>query len=509
MKEYTFVPQKTSVYQPVFRSTSYQEFKTELVVPDSQPDVLRFLRSDGCVYLNRKDSTDGAVTVGGTAEVTVSYLPDGTTGIRKLEAAVPFSAELKDGNITEESQLQARVFLIGMETKMLNPRKIQLRLTIGVSVCCWEAWNLRIPQEPEEEEPELELLRESVSRLLPVEVAEKTFMLSEEFTVPALREDGAEMIGSVGEILSCTDTKVGDQLLIKGEAELELLFRTAEGKPEKTVIRYPFSQSMSFEGMVETDRYDVSVSLTGAYLTPDNSEPGKLEWELHAVIQCTQYRETLLSYNADGFCLNGTLHPRWITWNLPGYEGKERVEGNCRDLIRTPSQPSSVLSASVLFGAASLGKDEAGQKLSASGEVTVVYEGDDGRILSSKQRIGVSAPCAFPEGEQLQIELQRTGEIRQTAAEGGVEVQIPFAFSVRRYSSFALTAIGEASLEEETASDEKRPSLVIRRWHPGESLWELAKRYRSSVSLICEANGLGNDQMPQPETWTVIPIKRG
>ena len=73
--------------------TLTQEETTETIVPDYCPDIARIIETDGKIYLHSREIRDGKAEVSGTVRVTVLYTPDGESGIRTLEFAMPFTAE--------------------------------------------------------------------------------------------------------------------------------------------------------------------------------------------------------------------------------------------------------------------------------------------------------------------------------------------------------------------------------------------------------------------------------
>ena len=64
-------------------------------------------------------------------------------------------------------------------------------------------------------------------------------------------------------------------------------------------------------------------------------------------------------------------------------------------------------------------------------------------------------------------------------------------------------------MDTEAASDSaKRPSLILRRFRPDETLWDIAKQYQTTASAIREANNL-EDKSPLPEdVMLMIPRVR-
>ena len=72
--------------------TLTQEETAETIVPDYCPDIARIIETEGNVYLHSRELRDGKGEVSGTVRVTVLYTPDGESGIRTLEFAMPFTA---------------------------------------------------------------------------------------------------------------------------------------------------------------------------------------------------------------------------------------------------------------------------------------------------------------------------------------------------------------------------------------------------------------------------------
>jgi hypothetical protein len=77
--------------------------------------------------------------------------------------------------------------------------------------------------------------------------------------------------------------------------------------------------------------------------------------------------------------------------------------------------------------------------------------------------------------------------------------------TVERSRRCTWDAITAAELTEPEPG--RRPSLVLCRPKKGESLWELAKRYRTDEQAICAANGL-EQETPLPSGLLLIPRVR-
>ena len=87
----------------------------------------------------------------------------------------------------------------------------------------------------------------------------------------------------------------------------------------------------------------------------------------------------------------------------------------------------------------------------------------------------------------------------------GLELTAPVELTVERSRRCTWDAITAAELTEPEPG--RRPSLVLCRPKKGESLWELAKRYRTDEQAICAANGL-EQETPLPSGLLLIPRVR-
>lgn len=92
---------------------------------------------------------------------------------------------------------------------------------------------------------------------------------------------------------------------------------------------------------------------------------------------------------------------------------------------------------------------------------------------------------------------------------GAVSVRIPVTIETFAVQEQKLRQVSEITCGEEPTAFDSLPSLTVVRPDAACSLWELAKRYCSSVETIRAVNGLGDGaegcEMPQ---FLLIPKTR-
>jgi hypothetical protein len=86
------------------------------------------------------------------------------------------------------------------------------------------------------------------------------------------------------------------------------------------------------------------------------------------------------------------------------------------------------------------------------------------------------------------------------------ELRIPVDFFTDLTEKLRLDTLVSVQLQE--PAEKEQPALVLRRIEEGESLWNLAKAYRTDPMLIESANGIESGA-PLPSGMLLIPKVRG
>ena len=114
--------------------TLTQEETAETIVPDYCPDIARIIHTGGNVYIHSREVRDGKAAVSGTVRVSVLYTPEGEGGVRTLEFSMPFTVESDHRSLDGCVFLMADTEVEALESRMLNPRKVELVRNNGTVV---------------------------------------------------------------------------------------------------------------------------------------------------------------------------------------------------------------------------------------------------------------------------------------------------------------------------------------------------------------------------------------
>ena len=105
MKELELRRANTKGWAVVGRTSIEQEETAEVIVPDAQPDIWQVWDASTCLLLQRKEVREGQAALYGLLKVTILYQPEGTGGVERMEATLPFDAAPELPGLTRQSLL--------------------------------------------------------------------------------------------------------------------------------------------------------------------------------------------------------------------------------------------------------------------------------------------------------------------------------------------------------------------------------------------------------------------
>ena len=483
----------------------------ETIVPDYCPDIARIIDVRACLLQRGYSLAEGRLTVSGSIRLTLLYLSEDTQGLQSLEYTLPFEHtpddKFPDG--CENASVEGRV--CGAEARLLNPRKLFTRLDIiwRVTPYCREEV-IACGEIVEQSAYAIQTLCGRLDASLILSVSEKDFVFSDELTISGGREPIRELL-STKVALRVTESKsVGSKVVVKGIACLSLLYTTESGELCNYAEELPFSQLLDgvAEGEGESSVATV-LNLSGCEIHTVGESGGTrtigIKLSLHAFV--TVRCEQTVCCITDLYSTSYDLEPELARIELYQKPRFTTVTQSVREQLDTGTEVRSVLNADVCFGSVEI-RQNGSAALRAAATVTALYLDDAGVPMKVERRIEISAETEVSDNVRAMIDEVCAGDITASINANGVELRFPAEFRItcmETLSCDCLTSL-HASLPESGETDV--PALVLRALDEGQSLWDVAKRYRTTVEEIISANELAENAALEAGRLLLIPRKR-
>ncbi len=483
-------------WEAVGRRKVEREESGEMIVPDACPDVGEVLVVRPRLLLQRREAGEGRGEFAGLIKTTILYRPEGESGEAAMEVTLPFSATVEEPAITSGCILWTEPWVLTADVHLLNSRKVLVKAIYRLDVTAYCPRTESFLSLAEDPAPwGIRQQEGTVQAFLPVSIQEKAFTYQDTLTLPAGQPDPEEVLSLEARCL-CTEARVvGDKLLFKGEAVLDLLCRDGAGVCFPVRFQLPYSQVM--EGEADGDICQVSILLSDISCVQDTEDPRSFRIDLSMTAQGAVRRTLEIPVLSDLYSTIYELEAEREAVFVQTLTDRGEAQESTRILLPWPGeQPEGASCQDIQVRLV---------------RPTLRREGED---LNLDQEVAVSALCVG-ETETFGLEKTETISHRLPAGEGefclwsaeltrdpstqampeGLEVAVPLTFRWLRLEEGTCPVIRRVTLGEKRQVGEDTPSLIIRAVRGEQTLWDIAKANGAAQEDIMAASGLTDPEL--------------
>ena len=497
-------------YATVSRASTSHEESLDAIVPDTFPDIETICCALGSLEIREKLVQTDRVMVSGNIRGTLVYKGEQGGPLCALDCTIPFAALVEARGCKGQDLVFVKGSLHRLEGRMLNPRKFTLRAQFGLEtqVCAPKEYEVCQGIRGGEEEG-MQALTQTFSFESALSMKEKGFSLHEDVRQKSPEgSTGDKVLRTFGKLVTEDIRVISGKVMLRGSAQGEaLLLRQSTGAMEKESFSIPYSQIVELEGAEEGDTAQVEYSVKNCACTVSSDEEGPfLSWDIAADVMVSIHRPVQYEVLMDAFSIKGGCTLQQEPLDLPLARCQREASAEMRATLSPPEQADALLdwSASVKSCGA-IGKEGV-----AHGEVCVnlLCMTGDGQPMQYDQVVSWEGHFPPMEGEDCLCQCDISG-LSLKWADGACQLTGPVAFHLTGQSGKPVRQVVDCQMEE-NASAPARPkaSLILRRAEGGETVWLLAKSFRTSPGDIMAANHLETGGALEKGQLVMIPFQR-
>lgn len=495
------------VDEPIFDDNLEQAVEMDYALPDYYPSIFKLLkcRITPCVYACR--TAGDKLVVDGVSIVQLIYVCEDQNRIHSIEQKIPFSktAEMKAESENAIISYDARCEYANC--RVVNPRRVDLRgaISIHVTVCNQVQQNIVCDAQGSG----IQLNRSAVCVGGEHLWATKQFSVSEEVQVADLPP-----IGEVLTLEACAVPQecklIANKAVTKGEAFLHILYCSDEEEPtiQKINASVPVSQIVDMPGVEEEYECMADYKVTSCEYTVGEGG-ASIQVELDITVCCEAYLNKTTDGVDDAFSTQFELDiqskdfktEKLISmikkqvqleqdFDFPGISQVVETLYSINHVAGTVSQPGKIDFTADLELLA-LGFDNEGNPACIEKTTPVSFSID--------QDISCDDPVIKAAAQPIDAEFQLN--------DGQLHVTFRFQMVGKVICQQKWHCIIDIKPNEEKPKvRENTGALTLYYPDRGESIWDIAKRYNTSLSAIVEENGLESVQTLPENGMILIPI---
>lgn len=458
------------------------------IVPDVKPDVIASINTSGNICIYKKEILDGRVRIDGCIDAYVMYLTESEDSlVRGLNTSIDFTHMMDIPNCTSEMQLELDTTLKGIDCKVLNGRKINLKTNIEFKVKVYE-------------NKDEEIIREIVG-VENIQKQNKVLQINSLVGMGNTKVVAKDTLSidegcNFGEILkaNCEITNKEykmsyNKILIKADASVRIMYLTEENTIQTVSSQIPVMGFIDVPDISEEDICDINYLLKNFIIKPNSAEEHSISVEAEIDIDARAYDTKDIEIIDDLY--NPDFNLEFTTKNIETITQKN----NCNEMVAINENINLSEIQNILDIEANptiTNVNTINDKIIYEGEVSlkILFESNSSSRVETKQ-IDIPFNTQISTTSTAKLNINSSIEItKQNFNTNGsnLEINMELNLMASLYKTATLRIIDTLQMEE--YEQNSNCGMTIYFVKQGDTLWNIAKKFRTTVDEIVMANEL-------------------
>ena len=489
------------------RAASQVTFDTDYNVPDAKPDVGRLIQSKGDVSMDEVRLSEGKAFISGNLNVDILYVGEENQKVSSLGAKLPFDETLNLEGIASGDKMCLKWEIEDLSVHMIHSRKLNIKAIVTFYAVVDEMAGIQLPVEISEEG--ISVKRKKV-RLMSLMVHKKdTMRIKDEVTLVSNKPNIEQLLWYTIDVRGM-DLRPEDNV-VKARGELSV-FVLYSGEDEENPLQWaeyvlPFNTEVECTGCMGEmiPNIGFSVMHQSIEVKPDSDgEERVMSVDTVLELDMKLYREEEHDLILDVYSPLKECIPQgkemWLESLLVRNDSKCRVS----DRIELKESQGKILQICHSQGRVKVEKTKIVENgiqadgivfmkiLYITGNDEMPFYSVDGMIPFSHiiEANGINEDSIF----FLQADLEQLSTSMIDSNEIEVKAVISLNVLVLQCENrMIISKVEERPLDMEKI--QAMPGITVYVMKNGDSMWDIAKRFYTTVEEICELNELEEDRV--------------
>lgn len=512
--------EKQIIKKCVEKGSAFSQITLEddYIIPDSRPDVRKVIHTRGNVVFEEPRISNQALWINGRVDFHVLYRSeDEETKLENVEGSVPFQEKLSMDGLEETDRIRLTGYLEDLSASIINSRKLAVRALVEFRAAAEneETVELATGLVDAEEQVQTRIQQYQVANL---KYSQKDVLrIRKELELPTARPNIGELLFQSVDVRNLEGYLENDAIVVQGEAKICVLYRSeGDGTIECCEISEPIQGRVDSRLSDGTGIAWITVEPGAADVAVREDYDGEqrgLGVEMNFDIEAKVWTEENVPVLADLYALDRTVIPGQQKLAMERLLVQNQTKLRLADQFSLEEDQEKILQICCCCGAVhleSLEMEERGLMAEGTLSVHLLYRTGD-------ELLPVSHTQVFLPIEQL-VEFPRSdGEVRYHLQAGMEQLQANLldgaAFEVKAMVSLNVIAFEEVIVDNMTEVEEepldreelqRQPGIVGYVVKEGELLWDIARKYHTTVDRISSANDISAEDLPTGRKLLIV-----
>lgn len=465
-----------------------------IIIPDVKPDVLSIISSSGNVYVYKKELSNGRIKIDGGIQIDIIYLADNeVNNIRALHSTLDFSKVFEIDNAKENDIFSLELGVKSVDTKILNGRKVSIEATIEAKITVYS-----------NEEKDIVKAISNQSNMQ---------MISDSININSLRgcgetvsiaKDTISIDDNLADILNTRinvknrETKISyNKVLSKADIALQIMYITEDEQIKKVTAEIPVMGFIDIQGVTDNEICDTIYQIRNIDIKPNNVENHSIGIEVEFLIICNAYENREINVIQDLYSPEENIIMEQENINL--MQNKRNIIDSCdvQEKINVSNvKDNKIYDINIIPQIVKYNILNNSISYELELNIFMLFESNiTNRIEENSQKISFTHVVNIEnvnKNSVVETNIEIDSKDYVCTSEGSIDLNVGMKFMINTYFKNPIDVV--CGLRSESIDDSTRNnSLVIYYVKNGDTLWKIAKKFRSTMDEIAKVNGIENE----------------
>lgn len=480
---------KISINQSLGVEKNVFQVENDIIVNDIKPDVLSIIDTNGVLCVNKKEVMDGKIKLEGEVNTYIIYLADDENStVRSLNTVLNFNEiiELKDYNENMDVCISCR--LKDIESRIINGRKISLKALIEVQSKLYLDTNIDVVNRIDSIE-NMHVLK--TNEQIVSCIGKGTTKVNAKDTISIDEADDVAEIMKVNLRVIDKEIKISyNKVLVKADVDIKVLYLTEDNRINSIDTKIPLMGFIDMQDISDDCFCTVDDQINNFIMKCNSGDDHSIyiEAEIEFCMQAFKLKQIDVVEDLYSTVANAYAKQK----NVNAIIGKENIKHECK--INESIQDKELENATLYWAGIEpniLKEDIRMGKVLYEGEAIVkILYSKDSKIAVNTINIPFTTEIESNKiNNNSIINKDITVKNENIILQGDrVNVSMCLEFNMMVEESKELSLIEDINIDE---LNEKSPySMVIYFVKPGDTLWRIAKKFKSTIEDIVRVNDI-------------------
>lgn len=467
----------------------------DIIVPDNMPDALKIININSVPYINDIEINKNKVKIVGKIGYNVIYLAnEDKMPIRGLTISYPFTVEVDSKNINKKEDVDIEAKLKNNIYSLPNERKIAIKNEVEFKLVINTLTQVDIIKDFSKD---ADIESNKVEKCFSNVMCNKTCVITSSEDI-SISKDLSPMyeILKVCSKISDTDIKISyNKLMLKGELCLKVLYLGENNVAYVDNIKVPFSSMIELENITDKSKFNIRYYIRdlNVRIKPDiDQKTLSVDYKIEANIQ--MYEEENIEYVEDFYSRN-----RELKYDVNDISVVSQIDSVTKEIIISDvlsdviEDKYKVIEYSLDTSNVPIILDGNNIKVSGVAKLNLLLQNKETQNIESKTLdIMVENSILIDEKYQGKYINAIIEDVVLNVMQNGTNIDFKIILKIKINVENVLSLNSINKIKDEPLDLKDISSINIYVVKPKDSIWKIAKKYKTSMSNIIKTNNLEN-----------------